>query len=142
MPITYAVDSDRGLIFETWHATVCAADVREYWFRTVEDSRFTAIRRILVDMRGAEIEFSADELGQLIGEVAAPYIGSRRWAIASVVDSRVQYEMSLQYQIFIKTYSRDGIFVDRNAALEWLLKQDLADYVPSSMQNSPRTRGR
>jgi hypothetical protein len=142
MPINYTVDSDRQLIFETWQDNVCAADVREYWFRSLEDPRFLAIRRLLVDMRNAEIEFSPDELGQLINEVAAPYIKAHRWAIACVVDSRAQYELSLQYQVFIKTYSRDQIFRDRNVALSWLSKQDLGAYVPSSIQISPRTRNR
>ena len=142
MPISYTVDSDRRLIFETWQQTVCADDVREYWFRTLEDPRFLAIRRILVDMRGANIEFAPDELAKLIGEVAAPHIASQRWAIACVVDSRVQYDLSLQYQIFIKTYSREGIFTERNVALAWLSKQDLGVYVPGSIHNSPRTRNR
>jgi hypothetical protein len=142
MPISYTVDSDRRLIFETWQHTVNADDVREYWFRTLEDPRFLAIRRILADMRGANIEFVPDELGQLIGEVAAPYIASHRWAIACVVDSRAQYDLSLQYQIFIKTYGREGIFTERNVALAWLSKQDLGVYVPSSIHNSPRERNR
>jgi hypothetical protein len=142
MPITYTVDSDRRLIFEIWQERVCADDVREYWFRSLEDPRFTAIRRLLVDMRGAEIDLSPEELGQLINEVAAPYAKSQRWAIACVVDSRAQYELSLQYQIFIKTYSRDQIFRDRNVAVAWLSKQDLGAYVPSSIQTAPRTRTR
>ena len=142
MPITYTVESERRLIFETWQGKVCAADVREYWFRCLEDSRFNAIRRLLVDMRGAEIQFSPDELGQLMNEVVAPYIRAHRWAIACVVDSRAQFELSLQYQVFIKTYSRDQIFRDRNVALSWLSKQDLGAYIPDSLQSSQRTRGR
>jgi len=77
MPISYTVDSDRRLIFETWEQSICADDVREYWFRTLEDPRFLAIRRFLVDMRGAEIGLSPDELAQLIGEVAAPHNASQ-----------------------------------------------------------------
>ena len=138
MPIFYAVDSERRVIFEKWNQAVSAADVREYWFNCLEDPRFTAIRRILVDIREAQIEFSAEELGELITEVAVPYIGAKRWAIASVVDSRKQYEMSRQYQIFIKAYSSGGIYSDRNVALAWLLKQDIWSDGPGSPEGGAR----
>jgi hypothetical protein len=139
MPITYTVDSDRQLIFETWQNKVCAADLREYWFRCLTDPRFNAIRRVLVDMRGATIEFSPAELGQLMSEAAAPHSRTHRWAIACIVESRSQYELSLQYLAFIKTYSRDQIFRDRNVAVSWLSKQDLGGYIPGSILHSHAT---
>jgi hypothetical protein len=120
MPITYSIDRASGIIFEVWAGGVAAADLRRYWQGYLADPDVLALRRTLVDLRGADLRFTGGELADLVDQVVLPALGGRDWTTAIVVGRPAQFGVSRQYQVFAESYSRDAIFHDYAAALAWL----------------------
>lgn len=123
MPITYSIDQAAGVIFEVWEGDVSADDLRQYWERYLADPDVLALRRTLVDLRGANLNFSGEDLSYLISKVVLPVLNGLDWKTALVVGKPVQYGVSRQYQVFAERYSRDAIFEDSDVALQWLKQQ-------------------
>jgi hypothetical protein len=124
MPITYSIDHDRRVIFETWTGDVTAADLGEYWKQYLADPDVMAIRRTLVDLRQCRILFKGADLVHLIESVAKPRLAGRTWKTAIVTDRPLQFGISRQYQVFAESYSKDAIFQNPEAALAWLLADE------------------
>jgi hypothetical protein len=119
-PISYSVDKALGIIFEVWHGDVTAVDLRRYWEAYLANPDVLALRRTLVDLRGANIRFTGYELSNLVSTVVLPVLKGRDWITAIVVERPVQFGVSRQYQAFADQYSRDIIFHDYDEALHWL----------------------
>lgn len=124
MPITYSIDHDKRVIFETWTGEVTAADLGEYWNRYLDDPDVMAIRRTLVELRQCKIRFKGSDLAGLVESIVVPRLKGRDWKTAIVTDHPVQFGISRQYQVFAERYSKDSIFHEPEAALEWLLTDD------------------
>ncbi|MFL6547205.1 MAG: hypothetical protein ACJ8OJ_00830 [Povalibacter sp.] len=120
MPIAYSIDKSAGIIRETWTGQVSAADLAAHWMRLLTDSEALTIRKTLVDLRGCSIDFSGEQLFELIREVAEPMLRGRDWRSALVVAKPLHYGVSRQYQSLAHVYSKDAIFHDSSAALDWL----------------------
>lgn len=121
MPITYSIDRDQRVIFEKWTGEVTAAELRDYWRRFLADLEVMALRRTLVDLRQCRVLFTGTELSSLVRYLVIPTLEGRDWKTAIVVENLVHFGVSRQYQVFAESYSKDSIFVDPAAALEWLL---------------------
>ena len=80
------------------------------------------VRRGL-DLRGANIRFTGNELSNLVSTVVTPVLNGRDWRTAIVVEEPVQFGVSRQYQVFAERFSTDAIFHDYDEALRWLLQQ-------------------
>ncbi|HRE90240.1 MAG TPA: hypothetical protein PK095_13985 [Myxococcota bacterium] len=61
-PISYTLDPERGVIYETWRGSVSARDLERYWMRYLADPEVLALRRTLVDLRDATILFRGEDL--------------------------------------------------------------------------------
>jgi len=120
MAISYILDRDLGVIFETWEGAITAADLSAYWKSLLEDPEALACRRTLADVRRAEIQFRGTEMMDLIRAVVIPKLGGRKWKTAIVADKPVQFGLSRQYGVFAADYSEDRIFNDCDSALKWL----------------------
>lgn len=120
MPIHYCINHDDGLIEETWSGAVNAADLRAYWQTYLADPEVLQLRKTLVDLRRAKIEFLGHELDTLIASLVLPVLGDREWKTALVVNNPVHYGVSRQYQVFAERYSQDAIFHHPDAAKAWL----------------------
>ncbi len=120
MPIQYCINRDESLIEETWSGKVSAADLRSYWQVYLADPEVMRLRKTLVDLRGAKIEFLGHELDALIASVVLPALGELEWKTAIVVNNPVHYGVSRQYQVFAERYSQDAIFHDLDIARAWL----------------------
>jgi hypothetical protein len=123
MPITYWIDPAIGVIFEVWKGDVTAADLRRFWAGYLANPQVMELRRTLVDLREAQIQFTGPELMHLVAAVVTPVLQGRDWKSALVVAGPVQYGVSRQYQVFADHYSQDAIFEDYDAALQWLIQQ-------------------
>lgn len=119
-PISYSIDPVQGVIFEVWHGDVTALDLGTYWRRYLEDPQVLAIRRTLVDLRGANLMFTGKELESLVSSIVIPTLKGLDWTTALVVGRPDQFGVSRQYQVFAEWYSKDCIFFDRESALQWL----------------------
>ncbi|HEY4320914.1 MAG TPA: hypothetical protein VGM77_06980 [Gemmatimonadales bacterium] len=126
MPITYVVDPARRVITETWTGTIRIGDLAAYWRGYLADPAVMSCRRTLVDLNGAELDFTGSELSALI-QRTIPTLEGKQWATALLVNDPVQYGTSRQYQAFADLYSKDAIFSDRTAAENWLLRQNPDD---------------
>ena len=122
-PISYTINRDLGVIFEVWKGDVTVADLQSYWQSYLADPEVLAIRRTVVDLRGANIQFTGNELSNLVAAVVIPVLQGRDWKTAIVVERPVQFGVSRQYQVFAERYSVDSIFYSPNEALYWLLQQ-------------------
>ena len=122
-PISYSIDKTRGVIFEVWRGDVIAADLRRLWEIYFASPEILAVRRTVVDMRGANLLFTGSELSSLVSTLAIPSLKGLDWKTALVVEQPVQYGVSRQYQVFAEQYSIDRIFYDFDEALHWLLRQ-------------------
>lgn len=125
MPITYRLDSARPLIIETWTGRVTGADLAAHWRTYLADPAVMDCRRTLVDLREAEIAFTGSELSGLVDSIVVPVLGTRKWASALLIATVSQHGKSRQYQVFAEQYSRDAIFHDPDAAVKWLLQQEV-----------------
>jgi len=122
-PISYSIDKTLGVILEVWRGGVTAADLEHYWEAYLANPDVLEVRRTLVDLRGAEIQFTGMELSNLVSSVVIPRLNGRDWKTALVVKQPVQYGVSRQYHFFAEQYSTDSIFYDPDEALRWLLQQ-------------------
>jgi hypothetical protein len=86
-----------------------------------------ALRRTLVDLRGANLRFTGKELSSLVSHVVIPVLKGRDWKTAIVVEQPIQFGVSRQYHVFAEQYSTDCIFHDDDEALLWLHQQGGAD---------------
>src|SRR5206468_12056784 len=84
MPISYSVDKSMRVVFEVWSGDVCAADLRRYWQGYLADPEVLALRRTLVDLRGANLHFSGWELAELVASVVLPVLKGSDWQTAIV----------------------------------------------------------
>jgi hypothetical protein len=122
-PISYSIDKSLGVIREVWSGRVTAADLQRHWVAYLANPEVLEVRRTLVDLRGADIQFNGRELSKLVLNLIIPRLNGRDWTTALVVGKPVQLGVSRQYQVFAEQYSRDCIFYDRDEALRWLLQQ-------------------
>jgi len=127
VPITYEILSSEDLISEVWLGDISIADLRENWVRLLQDEKALALRKTLVDMRGATVLFSDQALDLAVREVAEPMLKGRNWVTAIVVRTPTQFHRSSRYQGLAVGYSRDVIFSNVDEAKHWLLKQQLQD---------------
>ena len=123
MAIQYSINRNIGIIEERWTGIVTAKDLQEYWRHYLEDVEVMSLRRTLVDLRQATIEFMGSEFDALIRAEVLPRLKGLDWKTAIVVSHPVQYGISRQYQAFADTYSKDSIFYDYSEAKKWLLQQ-------------------
>jgi len=120
LPITYSLDAERGLIFESWSGDVSASDLADYWRAYLADPEVMAIRRTVVDLRDSNPTFTGAELSSLIHNIVFDVLGERDWITAIVVAKPLQFGVSRQYQVFAECYSRDAIFEAPEEALAWI----------------------
>lgn len=121
-PITYSIDRARDFILEVWRGLVTADDLRAHWGAFLENADVMRIRRTLVDMREAELQFTGQELSHLVSDLVIPRLGGLDWKTAILVAQPVQFGVSRQYQVFAESYSADSIFYDVDEAIAWLLR--------------------
>lgn len=120
MPIQYQIDALTGIIEETWNGAVTIGDLRAYWTTYLADPEVLALRRTVADLRAAVIEFTGNELDDLVQSLVVPIVGDRVWKTAIVVSHPVQFGVGRQYQVFAGRYSHDSIFDDLHQAKAWL----------------------
>ena len=124
MPISYSIDHNRRIIFETWTGEITATDLGEYWKRYLADPDVMAIRRTLVDLRQCRILFTSTDMSDLIRSLVIPRLEGKDWKTAIVTEHPVQFGVSRQYQMFAASFSKDSIFHEPEAGLAWLLAQE------------------
>ena len=123
VPITYAIDHERRVIFATWSGEVHREDVERHWLALMADPLAFSLRRSVADLRGAQLTFRGVEFAHLIQTIALPALAGRRWHTAVVADKPLQFGITRQYQALAEAYSRDAIFDNPEDALKWLLAQ-------------------
>ena len=123
MPISYSIDTVHRIVRTVWTDTVTVADLRSHWLRYLDDAVVMALRRTLTDLRAADLQFSGEELYEVIRDVVVPRLEGIGWKTAILVAQPDQFGVSRQYQVFAQ-YSEDAIFHDEARALAWLLAQD------------------
>ena len=123
VPITYAIDHERRVIFATWSGEIRLEDVEGYWRALMADPLALGLRRSVADLRSAQLAFRGVEFAQLIQTIALPALAGRRWHTAVIVDQPLQFGITRQYQALADAYSRDAIFDNPEDALKWLLAQ-------------------
>lgn len=135
MPITYRIDPDRNLIFETWTGKVRAADLREYWKGYLADPEVMKIRSTIVDLRAAAIDFTGKELWSLVQTIVTPALNGREWTTALVVlGGSVAFGVSRQYQVFAESYSKDNIFETVADAERWITSKASSATKPAASE--------
>jgi hypothetical protein len=123
MPIHYSINQSLGIIDEHWTGSVAISDLKKYWRQYLDDDQVMKLRRTLVDLRSANIQFKGHELDLLIQSNVVPKLKGLKWTTAIVVSEPVQFGVSRQYSIFAENYSKDSIFYDYEKAKAWLLNQ-------------------
>lgn len=121
MPITYRLDRELQVIFETWTGDISAQELESYWKAYTADPEVMDVRRTIVDMRNGRPTFNGDDLARLIRSVVTPVLNGRDWKTAIVVKQPLQFGVSRQYGALAAHYSTDAIFEDTDSALRWLL---------------------
>ncbi|MES2522471.1 MAG: hypothetical protein V4617_07235 [Gemmatimonadota bacterium] len=123
MPIQYTIDTECGVIEETWNGSITIRDLSEYWSRYLSDPDVLGLRRTVVDLREADIAFTGAQLEMLVQSMVIPALNGMAWTTAIVVSEPVQFGVGRQYQVFAQRYSRDSIFDDMGKAKAWLIEQ-------------------
>ena len=123
MPITFDIDSNLGIVRESWTGKISAEEVRAHWVRMLTDPEVLALRASLSDLRQASLDFGGWQMRRLIDTVVTPLLNGRDWITAMIVAGPFQLGMTRQYQDHANHYSRDAIFFNEHDALEWLVRQ-------------------
>lgn len=121
MPIHSTINRDVGIIEEAWIGAITIDDLKSYWQNYLLDPEVLGLRRILVDLRAAEIKFKGLELDDLVQQFVVPKLNGLDWKTAIVTDKPIQYGVSRQHQVFAERYSKDAIFYDYTEARAWLI---------------------
>ena len=121
MPISYSVDSERGLIVSRWEGPVTAEDLASHWKKLFSDERALALRRSFADLRGSDLLFSGADLHRLTSDIVLPELEHGSWKTAIIVDRPVNFGISRQFQNWARLFSDSELFEDEHAALVWLL---------------------
>jgi hypothetical protein len=124
MPIAYAIDRDKNLIYETWTGEIHSADIAAHWKQYLGDPEVMKVRRTIVDLRAAVICFSGLDFDSLIQEIVLPGLNGKKWTTAIVVTALSQFGVSRQYQVFAQRYSTDSIFESAAEAEKWIGSTD------------------
>lgn len=124
MPITYTIDHDKNLIYETWTGEVHSAELADYWKKYLMDPDVLKIRRTVVDIRECVIGFRGSDFDGHIQSIVLPVLQGRKWTTAIVVARPAQFGVSRQYQVFAERYSRDAIFGSIAEAEKWIASPD------------------
>jgi hypothetical protein len=122
MGIRYRVDSDSGVVYETWTGDVTIADLETHWRTVLADPEALKYKRNVADMREGNVCFTGAELSAAVNRTVLPRVGQTKWKTAYVVSSAVHFGTVRQYCVFAQTYLRDAIFQNPDEALSWLLK--------------------
>jgi hypothetical protein len=121
MSITYSIDRQKNVIFETWTGEISADDLAAYWKRYLADPAVLEIRRTIVDLRGSTISFSGVDLKFLIQTIVLPVLKDRDWTTAIIaIGGSAEFGVSRQYQVFADCYSKDSIFGSAEEAEAWI----------------------
>ena len=120
MPISYSIDHEHGHILEVWTGEIAATDLAAYWRGYLADPQVMALRKTLADLRNCKILFTGKQLFDLVNGIAIPALKGRTWKTAILVEDPGQFGISVQYQAFAESYSRDAIFKNPDDALAWL----------------------
>ena len=120
MPTSYSMDRERNVVLEVWTGHVTAADVATTWRRMAADAEVNACRRLICDVRGATMDLTPADFGELVHGILVPAIGSQPWHSAIVVGTPVQYGKTRQFDAFAQVIMTDAIFERVEDALAWL----------------------
>ncbi len=124
MPISYKIDREKKLIYETWTGEIYAADLAAYWKVYLADPEVMAIRRTIVDLGASFPSFRGTDFDVLIRTIVLPALKERKWTTAIVVRGQAQFGVSRQYQVFAERYSHDSIFASVAEAERWIASLD------------------
>lgn len=122
MPITYAVDKARNLVLVTWRGDVTEEEYRAHLRAMLQDPEALRAGRCLTDLTQSRVLLSGAQLNAIGDSEASRRLAVRPWKTAVLVGSTVNYGVARQYQILSQSESSDSVFRDREAALDWLLK--------------------
>ncbi len=125
MAITYKIDREKTLIYETWSGDIDTADLATYWKQYVADPEVMEIRRTIVDLRAAVIKLRGADFDGLIRTIVLPALKDRKWRTAIVTGGPLQFGVSRQYQVFAEYYSKDSLFDSITEAEKWIESSDL-----------------
>jgi len=120
MPITYTVDREKNVVLVTWRGDVTKDDYRAHLRTMLQDPVALRAGRSLVDLREANVLLSGAELNAVGDLESTARLGGRPWRTAVLVTSHV---LTTQYGMFLQTEATDSVFLDRAAALAWLVKE-------------------
>lgn len=120
MPTSYSIDRARNVVLEVWTGVVTPADVASTWRVMAVDAEVNACRRLLCDVRAADMQLTPADFGELVHTILVPAIGKAPWHSAIVVGTPVQYGKSRQFDAFAQVVMTDAIFERIEDALAWL----------------------
>lgn len=123
MSITYRVDHELNVIFETWTGEVSTGELEEHWVGFLADREVLECRRTVADLRNCTISFFGADLDALIVKHVMPVLEGRTWRTALVVAQPLQFGVARQYQVFADKYSADQIFADIETATAWVRRE-------------------
>jgi hypothetical protein len=120
MPVHSHIDWDDGLILFTVRGPLGQADLEAALSSVYEDSERSLPSTYLWDLRGAEIDWSGEQVKKFVYWVIAhrPEGTSRN---AVVVSSDLQFGLARMYEALISEIPANlSVFRDMDAAREWV----------------------
>ena len=120
MGITYRFDPSLGVVIALGDGLVTPKDLAAYWESRIADRKYFDCRRILVDGRSSTIQFTGNDLHDLLNAILKPVTETHSYRIAILVSSPVQFGTARQFQVFFNELGVSEIFEDETTALAWL----------------------
>mgnify|MGYP003345912491 CR=1 FL=1 len=121
MPLTYHIDTARGLVQTTASGVLTDHDVLDLKARLASDPGWSPGMRELADISGIDaLEVTADGVRQMVQEDAStPDLGAYRLAI--VAPANDVFGMARMYQMLTdRVVPNIGVFRSVNEALAWI----------------------
>jgi hypothetical protein len=123
MPMRHEIDESRSIVLEYWDGAITAEDLAQYWRVLTADDEAMLIRRSVADVKEIEIRFSGEEMRNCILTILEPALKDRKWKVAIVISSPLQYGVARQFVALAQQVTEASIFDEPSPALDWLLQQ-------------------
>ena len=123
MQIEYHIDTEKGIITETWPAEVNFEDYKDLKYREFSDPMFESNYDIISDLRNANLEYSEDDLNQIfqLFRENLSKIGKRKSAL--ITDKPMQVVSTMLFKEKIKELPLNvQVFSTIEAAMKWILE--------------------
>ena len=124
MSLGYHINADEGIITINGSEQVALSEVQDLGTNLLRDEMFDPMLPQLVDLRGLELSFSAQEATHFSAFILNHYVPASAASIAIVVDGSIEDKRLASIYRLCCQMERSELFDHYDQALKWLMRRE------------------